>query len=151
MGDPDGAGAHLEAAWDLAQLRRTRTYTALVASRFTQLELLRRRPAEVRRWEAVVRDALWTETGPSMAVRLHNVLGAAHHSRGEYPEALRNSRAAYKKAQRIGYRIGLAEAMQGIAESAERTGEQELAEQMGRQGRELFEAMGVPVGHVRTR
>jgi ATP/maltotriose-dependent transcriptional regulator MalT len=123
----------------------------LVASRFTQLELLRRRPAEVRRWEAVVRDALWTETGPSMAVRLHNVLGAAHHSRGEYPEALRNSRAAYKKAQRIGYRIGLAEAMQGIAESAERTGEQELAEQMGRQARELFEAMGVPVGHVRTR
>ncbi|MFF4650464.1 BTAD domain-containing putative transcriptional regulator [Streptomyces sp. NPDC001380] len=150
-GDPDGAVEHLEAAWNLAQSRRTRTYTALVASRFTQLQLLRGSRGEAKRWEAVVRDSLWAETGPSMAVRLHNVLGAAHHSRGEYAEALHNSRTAYNKAQRIGYRIGLAEAMQGIAESAERSGGRELAEQMGRRARELFSSMGVPVGHVRMR
>lgn len=141
---------HLTEAWLLAQLRGTGTRNALIAGRLAQVQLALGNLKEARRYMLLIRGALWNATDSALSVKLQNILGAVHERSEEYQEARRCLSDALAQAERIGFRIGAAEALQGLALVAEATGDTSQAEAQRSRARALFDAMGIRAGHVRT-
>ncbi|OLZ65086.1 AfsR family transcriptional regulator [Streptomyces sp. IMTB 2501] len=72
-----------------------------------------------------------------------NVVGVVHLRGGAPDRARELYRHAYELASRLGYRIEIARALQGMAESAEALGEREEALRCHREAEKLYDAMGV--------
>jgi tetratricopeptide (TPR) repeat protein len=149
QGQPKTALTHLVNAWSLAQMRGASSHSALVAGRLAEVQLLLGDVAEARRHIGLIREALGVRSNASVSVRLQNTLGAVHRSSGEYTQARQYLRDALAQAESTGFRIGAAEALQGLALVSEATGDTSAAAQQRERARELFDAMGVRVGHIR--
>ena len=149
-GHPKAALERLSDAWMLARDRGTGSHNALIAGRLAQVQLMLGNLKEARRYMLLIRETPWTGVDASLSVRLQNILGTVHHRSGEYQQAEQCLGDALERAESIGYRIGAAEALQGLALVAEATGDTGRAEAQRARARELFDAMGVRAGHIRT-
>ncbi|WP_161791211.1 AfsR/SARP family transcriptional regulator [Streptacidiphilus jiangxiensis] len=148
--DPRAALDRLQHAWGLAQQRRDRAYTSLVVARLTQVQLLLGDRTAARRGAGVIREALSAGLNPSRAVTLKNVLGSVHFAWSQFQEARRCLEEALEQAERIGFRLGEAEARQGLARVLTALGETDTATSHRTRAQALFDTMAIPLGHVRT-
>jgi DNA-binding SARP family transcriptional activator/tetratricopeptide (TPR) repeat protein len=149
QGQPEAALIRLTEAWSLGQLRGAGARNALVAARLAEVQLLLGDVKEARRHIDLIRDELGTRSNASVTVRLRNTLGAVHRCSGEYPQARQYLRDALAQAESMGFRIGAAEALQGLSLVADATGDTAVAAEQRERAQELFDAMGVRVGHIR--
>jgi len=149
QGQPKAALTRLTEAWSLAQLQATGARNALVAGRLADVQLLLGDVKEARRHLVLIREALGMRSNATVSVRLQNTLGAVHRCSGEYLQARQYLCDALGQAESIGFRIGAAEALQGLSLVSEATGDTAVAAEQRERAQELFDAMGVRVGHIR--
>ncbi|MGW0653115.1 AfsR/SARP family transcriptional regulator [Streptomyces umbrinus] len=141
---------YLEQAWKLAKARRTRTYSAMVLVRLARVHLLLNRAEEAQRCAAEISGLLAPGITPSLSVSLHSALGLVRYRYGgDLAQVRIGLQEALGLAERMGLRLGQAESLQVLAQIEAALGTKEEARECRRRAEALFDAMGVPVGHVR--
>ncbi|GCB52713.1 transcriptional regulator [Streptomyces sp. NL15-2K] len=80
---------------------------------------------------------------------IENIAGLVHRRRGEYDRALELHRRAFRHASASEYRIQMAWALDGLAQTSEGAGDFAAAAEHRRSADEHFDAMGVPSGSRR--
>jgi DNA-binding SARP family transcriptional activator/tetratricopeptide (TPR) repeat protein len=81
---------------------------------------------------------------PADLTEIHNALGAIHHDLRRHDEALTHYRQALATARKVGYRLGEANALNGIGHALDVLGDHDGARAYRRQALDNFAALGVP-------
>lgn len=75
---------------------------------------------------------------------VENIAGLVHRRCGDYEKALNLHRSAHQRASGIGYRMGMAQGLHGMAEAEKSLGKHENARGHLHSAEELFAAMKIP-------
>ena len=144
MGDCESALAHLAEALDIASLIGFHTGVAAVLVRYADTYRCLGDHSDALKYANKVLDMLWTVKRPTIEVEVTNILGAIHLLRDEDEVALAQYRNAAEMAERIGYRIELAKAREGMGNLSYRASDRENACAHWEAAHALHVAMGTP-------
>ncbi|AGS70787.1 AfsR/SARP family transcriptional regulator [Streptomyces collinus] len=75
---------------------------------------------------------------------VENIAGLVHQRGGNHDRALGLHRSAHQRALDIGYRMGMAQGLHGMAKAEQSLGNHEIAREHLRSAEELFAAMNIP-------
>jgi tetratricopeptide (TPR) repeat protein len=150
LGRTQQALTHLEQAWRLAKARQARTCMAKVLVRLTRVYLLLDRHDAAQSCAAEIHELLVSSITPNLSVQLKTTVGLVSHASGDLTQARVVLEHALDHADELDLPLGQAESLQALARVAAAEGEAEEAVQYRKRADVLFDAMGIPVGHVRN-
>lgn len=75
---------------------------------------------------------------------VENIAGLVHQRGGDHEKALGLHRSAHQRALSIGYRMGVAHGLHGMAKAEQSLGRHDVAQEHLRSAEELFAAMNIP-------
>ncbi|MFF9011375.1 BTAD domain-containing putative transcriptional regulator [Streptomyces sp. NPDC014870] len=123
LGDFDAALDHLARATSLAERIGTSNGEVSILAQYADVHARRGQYEEALRYGHAALDRLRTLSRPALAATVHNILGLVHRRLGEYTLGEGHHLQARRLAQRIGGRSELAQALEGIADARQRTGD----------------------------
>ncbi len=144
LGEDEAAMASLLQAQELCKRLGTPTTTDLVLTRLADAHQRAGRYEEAYDYASQALDLFWTDHSPAHLSLAENVLGRIHNRRREYRQAFQHHQRAHQLASAIEYRLGMAEALQGMGAAQEELGAVGEAARYRAEAREVFGLMGVP-------
>ncbi|MFF1506871.1 BTAD domain-containing putative transcriptional regulator [Streptomyces sp. NPDC058326] len=144
LGDFETALTRLAQATRLAERIGTPNGKVAILSQYADVHARRGRYDEALRYGHAALDLLRTLNRPAVAAAVHNVLGLVHRRLDEYALGEEHHLQARRLAQRIGLRWELVQALEGIADARQRTGDAADANEHRGLARELRALMTAP-------
>jgi DNA-binding SARP family transcriptional activator len=144
LADYDAAQEALRGAQVLASGDGTPNGEAVTLARYA--DLFRR----IGRYDEAIQhgqdalDILWRIRRPAIAAEVENTLGRIHHAGDDYDLALERHKRARALAERVGFRIELARALDGMAHATLGLLDRTTAIGYWQQALAHFDAMGLP-------
>ncbi|WP_083977390.1 AfsR/SARP family transcriptional regulator [Kitasatospora azatica] len=144
LGESEAALMHLARAHELCRRLGTQSCTALVLVQLADAYRQVGRYSEAYETGSRALDLIWTAHSPASMSTVENVLGRIENARGEQAKALRRHQRAHRLASDIEFRLGMAEALEGMAAASAGLGDSAQAAKHSAAADELFALMGVP-------